>query len=216
MVLLPSTEPNTALVGDSIELADEIDGRKRRGGGDGIVRAAVGPNTRLKEALGLDPRVVDYIVSLNPHDFQRLRNPLMRRLMSPRITLSRVAVMAGMPVGELLEGVAALGGVAVKDERREQPLPQSPEEEPLWVSETDPAKIRTVDLLPLDDALEADPMLPVMREIKALFPGEVLLIKHRWEPQPFYDVWTKMGNLEWFAEQVGDDEWRILVRRISR
>ena len=60
MVLLPSTEPNTALVGDSIELAVEIDGRKRRGGGDGIVRAAVGPNTRLKEALGLDPRVVDY------------------------------------------------------------------------------------------------------------------------------------------------------------
>lgn len=83
MVLLPSTEPNTALIGDSIELSDEIDGRKRRGCGDGIVRAAVGPNTRLKEALGLDPRVVDYIVSLNPHDFQRLRNPLMRRLMSP-------------------------------------------------------------------------------------------------------------------------------------
>lgn len=83
MVLLPSTEPNTALIGDSIELLDEIDGQKRRGCGDGIVRAAVGPNTRLKEALGLDPRVVDYIVSLNPHDFQRLRNPLMRRLMSP-------------------------------------------------------------------------------------------------------------------------------------
>lgn len=79
-----------------------------------------------------------------------------------------------------------------------------------------PCEIRTVDLLPLNDALDADPMLPVMREIKALFPGEVLLIKHRWEPQPFYDVWTKMGNLEWFAEQVGDDEWRILVRHISR
>jgi hypothetical protein len=95
------------------------------------LRAAVGHDTRLKEALDLDPRVVDYIVSLNPHDFQRLRNPLMRRLTSPRIMLSRVAAMAGVPVGELLEGVAALGGVAVKDERREQPLPQSPEEEPL-------------------------------------------------------------------------------------
>lgn len=103
------------------------------------MRAAVGSNTRLKKALDLDPRVVDYIVSLNPHDFQRLRNPLMRRLMSPRITLSRVAVMAGVPVGEPLEGVAALGGVAVKDERPEQPLPQSPEEELPWLSETNPA-----------------------------------------------------------------------------
>jgi hypothetical protein len=141
----------------------------------------------------------------------------MRRLIAPRITLSRVAVMAGVPVGELLEGVAALGGVAVKNERPEQqPLPQSPEEEPLWASETSPANVRTVDLLPLDDALDADPMLPVMRGIQALSPGEVLLIKHRWEPQPFYDVWTKMGNLdEWFTEQVDDDEWWVLVRRIS-
>lgn len=124
--------------------------------------------------------------------------------------------MAGVPVGELLEGVAALGGVAVKDERPEQPLPQSPEEEPPWLSETNPAKnVRTVDLLPLDDALDAYPMLPVLRGIKALSSSEVLLIKHRWELQPFYDVWTKMGNLEWFTEQIGDDEWWILVRRIS-
>jgi len=179
------------------------------------VRAIIGPETRLKEALDLDPRVVDYVVSLNPHDFKRLCNPLMRRLMAPRITLSRVAAMAEVPVSELLEGVATLGGVAVKHEHREQPLPQSPKGAPSWVMETDPADARIVDLLPLDDALDADPMPPVMREIKALSPGEVLLVKHRWEPQPFYDVWTKMGNLEWFAERINDDEWWIRVRRVS-
>lgn len=47
------------------------------------MRADVGSNTRLKKALDLDPRVVDCIVSLNPHDFQRLRNSLMRRLSPP-------------------------------------------------------------------------------------------------------------------------------------
>lgn len=57
-------------------------------------------------------------------------------------------------------------------------------------------------------------MIPVMREVKALPAGEVLLVKHRWEPQPFYDVWTKMGGLEWFAEQIRGDEWRIWVRRL--
>ena len=178
------------------------------------VSVTICPDTRLKNALDLDPRVVDYVISLNPHDFERLRNPLMRRLMAPHITLSRVAVMAGVPVGELLEGVAALGDVAVNHEHREHPLPQSPEEAPLWVSETGPANARAVDLLPLDDALDADPMPPVMREVKALSPGEVLLIKHRWETQPFYDVWDKMGGLEWFAERVARDEWWIWVRRI--
>lgn len=72
---------------------------------------------------------------------------------------------------------------------------------------------RVVDLLPLDDALEADPMPHVVRAVKDLALGEVLLIKHRWEPQPFYDVWTKMGGLEWFSERVGESEWWIRVRR---
>ena len=50
------------------------------------MRGTIGPTTRLKEALDLDPRVAEYVISLNPHDFERLRNPLMRRLMAPRIT----------------------------------------------------------------------------------------------------------------------------------
>ena len=70
-----------------------------------------------------------------------------------------------------------------------------------------------MDLLPLDEALNADPMPPVMVPLEALPPGGVLLIKHKWEPQPFYDVWSKMGDVEWFSEQIGPDEWWIWVRR---
>ena len=177
--------------------------------------ATVGPDTRLKKALDLDPRVVDYVVSLNPHDFKRLRNPLMRRLMAPRITLSRVAAMAGVPVGELLEGVAALGGATVQPGYREERLPRSPKQAPPWAAGVDPARARTVDLLPMDEALDADPMIPVMREIKALPVGEVLLIKHKWEPQPFYGVWAKMGGLDWFSEHAGDHGWWIWVSRVT-
>lgn len=178
------------------------------------MRETIGPKTRLKEALDLDPRVAEYVISLNPHDFERLRNPLMRRLMAPRITLSRVAAMAGVPQDELLERIARLGGVGTESGHPEQPLPQSPREAPPWVAGTATGDTPTVDLLPLDDALDGDPMLPVMRAVKALAPGEVLLVKHRWEPQPFYDLWSRMGGLEWFAERVGDEEWRIWVRRV--
>jgi hypothetical protein len=175
----------------------------------------VTPETRLKEALDLNPEVVDYVVSLNPHDFGRLRNPVMRRLMASRITLGRVAVMAGVPVRDLLQNVAELGGVEVGETGEGRPLPRSPRERPRWMGGVGPESVPVVDLLPLDDALDGDPMPCVVRGVKSLAPGEVLLIRHRWEPQPFYDVWTKMGSLEWFAERASGSEWWIWVRRVT-
>ena len=40
--------------------------------------------TRLNRALDLHPDVLEYVTLLYPHDFERLRNPLMRWLMPPR------------------------------------------------------------------------------------------------------------------------------------
>ena len=62
----------------------------------------VDENARLSKALELHPDVLDYIVSLNPHDFKRLHNPLMRKLMPPRIRLKRIAAMTGTPIAELM------------------------------------------------------------------------------------------------------------------
>ncbi len=42
--------------------------------------------------------------------------------------------------------------------------------------------------------------------------GTVILIKHKWEPQPLYDVWDRVG-VEHFTTQIGDDEWWIVVRK---
>ncbi len=36
----------------------------------------------------------------------------------------------------------------------------------------------------------------------------VLLIKHRWEPAPFYDVWMRMG-FEHVAVRHDETEWHI-------
>lgn len=175
----------------------------------------INANTRLNKALDLDPQVLDYIVSLNPHDFQRLHNPLMRRLMSPRITLGRIAKMTQVPLAELLAHIATLSGATVEEDVVEHDLPQSPTEPPRWVVNAPPETITEVNLLPLDATLDADPMLPVMQAVKALTPGAVLCIRHQWEPQPFYDVWSKMGDVEWYATEVTSTEWHIWVRRRS-
>ena len=71
--------------------------------------------------------------------------------------------------------------------------------------------VAIVDLLASDARLDADPMSPIMRAMKAAAPGEVVLIKHRWEPQPLYDIWDKIGVAH-CATQVGTDEWWVYIR----
>jgi hypothetical protein len=175
------------------------------------VPSPISATTKLAKALELHPDVLEYIISLDPHDFERLRNPVMRKLMSPRISLGRIAAMTGMTSNALLEQIAVLSGATVELSTIEVVNPSASSERPAWVSNADAT--RTVNLLPMDELLNADPMPPVMLEVKKLKPGEVLLIRHKWEPQPFYDIWAKMPGLEWFAQAVSKDEWQIWLRR---
>jgi hypothetical protein len=169
--------------------------------------------TRLSKALELHPDVLEYIVSLNPHDFSRLHNPLMRKLMAGRITLARVAAMTHTNTAHLLEHIAEISGATVEHTTTDVSLPQTSSERPAWLEGVSASDVRTVNLLPLDERLDADPMLNVNAAIRQLEPGAVLLIEHRWEPQPFYDVWAKMPGLAWFSERLEADRWRIWVHR---
>ena len=177
---------------------------------------AVDGNAKLSKALKLHADVLEYVISLSPHDFERLRNPLMRRLMPPRIALARIAKMTQTPLGELLRSIHEAAHIELTDdERREldaldgsQGHESPPEDAPSWA--TQPA--RTVDLLEGDERLDADPMLPISRAVKGARVGEVILIKHKWEPQPLYDIWAKIG-VDHFARQVNRDEWWIFIRK---
>jgi hypothetical protein len=177
------------------------------------MKRQINPNTKLNIILDLDPKVVDYIVSLNPHDFQRLHNPLMRKFMSPRISIGRVAAMVGQPISALLNRIAELTEVEVAG-ASEETRPQSPTDAPAWAEALSPDDATiTLNLLPIDETLDADPMPPISRAIKQLATGDVLLIRHKWEPQPLYDIWSQLGTLEWYARQIHADEWWIWVKR---
>jgi len=122
--------------------------------------------------------------------------------------------MTGVPVSELLQRIAALAGVQVDAEATpsHKPLPLSSPARPAWAAEANLTPERDVDLLPMDQTLDADPLPLVIRVIHALQPGQVMRFRHKWEPQPFYDLWTRMGGLKWFSEQRGADEWWVWVR----
>ena len=179
----------------------------------------VDENSRLSKALLLHPDVLDYIVSLDPHDFQRLHNPLMRRLMPPRISLKRVAKITDRPVVDIPARIHEIAAQPLSEEDRKEiaartgltePDNEAPiQEPPEWTSE-EPKEV--VDLLASDERLDADPMVPIQQALKRCGSGEFILIKHKWEPQPLYDIWDKQG-IQHFAAQQTSDLWWIFVRK---
>lgn len=173
------------------------------------------PKTKLSRALDLHPDVLPYVISLNPHDFERLNNPLMRQLMPPRITLARLAEMVDLPVKDLITGIYSAAHVDLEAVDLSQinavtpALPHNAAEPPPWL---DQEVVETIDLLEADERLDTDPFVPLFPALKRAEVGDVLLMKHKWEPQPLYDVWQKL-EVDYFAVQQSPDEWWIYLRK---
>lgn len=169
-------------------------------------------DTKLSVALASNPAVLEYVISLKPHDFERLRNPLMRKVMPVRITLRRIANMAGIPEQEFLDNINRLAGepLEVIDHNR-APVTVSASQAPSWMEKVDEKNIPWVDVLEGDERL-ADPMPPINIAVNKLKQGEVVGIKHKWEPQPLFDIWDLRG-LDYWTKQISPDEWHIFVHK---
>jgi len=176
-------------------------------------------DTKLSEALKASPAILDYIVSLNPHDFERLHNPLLAKVMPPRISLRRIATMVGMPVAELVTRLNEIAGLPNESAEHENTdhesnadidLPKSPTEAPRWYEDANKDKIIWVDVTPID-LKHGDPMPPINIAINGSKAGDIIGIKHMWEPQPFYDIWHARGFKFW-SQQQGPDLWHIFVQ----
>lgn len=174
----------------------------------------VNGNTRLSEALAAHPDVLEYIISLNPHDFNRLHNPLLRKVMPPRITLGRIAKMVGISTKDLVEKIHQIAGINEKYKKvaeAEVELPVSAKEPPEWLWKADPDSIKWVDVLPIDE-VSGDPMPPINIAVNQSEHGQIVGIKHKWEPQPLYDIWHQRG-FEFWSHQESPEEWHIFVYR---
>ncbi len=121
--------------------------------------------------------------------------------MPPRISLKRVAKITNRPVVDILARIHEIAGQPLSEEDRKEIAAQAgltaPDDEapirepPEWTSQ-EPKEV--VDLLASDERLDSDPMVPIQQALRRCGPGEFILIKHKWEPQPLYDIRHKAGN----------------------
>ncbi len=141
--------------------------------------------TRISEIIKANKDSIEVIAAM-AKPLEKLRNPLLRRLMAPRVTLAEAAAIGGCDLEALQRALQPLGfrieAAAVADEVREGV--------PKWLQAVPPDKILTFDVRPLMSRGE-DPLKAIVAKFRERKDGEVLCIVNSFVPYPLINLFAK-------------------------
>jgi len=147
-------------------------------------------NTKISHVLKGHPGALDAIVSLSPK-FEKLRNPLLRKVIAGRTSISMASKMGGCTTADFFEVLQPLGFEIDKTVREKDNIAES-QPAPLFMQQIPQEKIKDMDVRELIESGN-DPLKLIMKNIRELPNGFVLNIINSFEPTPLILLLEKQG-----------------------
>lgn len=146
---------------------------------------------KVARVLSMYPETLEVFVAISPH-FRKLRNPLLRRALAPRVTLEQAAAIGGVRLEALLARLneaARIGSHAdgtVPAQETESWLMDQPER---LDSEIPPEGLQEIalDVRPIIEG-GTDPFKAIMKAVRELGENQMLRLTNSFEPVPLYSV----------------------------
>ena len=159
----------------------------------------INANTKIASLLKQNPGALDAIISINSK-FEKLRNPLLRKLMAARTSIAMACKISGNKPEEFFAKLEPLGfkieEISTPDANEERPIL------PAFFSAIKPEDVTEFDVRPIIDAGN-DPLRLITDKVKSLPKGGVLKIINSFEPTPLILLLKKQG-FEYYADRVND------------
>jgi uncharacterized protein (DUF2249 family)/predicted HTH domain antitoxin len=160
-------------------------------------------NTKISRILRENKDAIDTIASINKH-FKKLNNPVLRRVLAPRVTVTDAAKIGNITVNEFLKRLSEIGFEVIYDnEEIKNPIDQE-------VS-FDPNKTKNIDVRATIKS-GADPFSDIMSALKALKEDEVLKLINVFEPIPIINVLKEKGYKAW-TTKIGAEEYHTFFKK---
>lgn len=179
----------------------------------------VTPEMKVRDALAINDRMLDAFTWVAP-EFERLRNPYLREIMSKRVSISQAARIAKIPLTEALFLLNLAAGEEMDrltDELNLRPAdefelaetnPPKKPSEVFNISDDDP-RIHYVDVTAEAENFK-DPLPRIVRGLIALINDEdILLVRHPFDPIPLRDLLGRQKKLASWAEERRPHDWYI-------
>src|SRR5688572_22146989 len=129
----------------------------------------INPNTKIGSILKHNPAALDAIVSISPK-FEKLRNPILRKLMAGRASVSMASKIGGCSTGDFFRKLKPLG-FEVDDTA--PVIAEEKKQAPDLIRSLAPEEIVVLDVRPVL-ASGNDPLNIILEKFKMLQPGQVL------------------------------------------
>ena len=157
--------------------------------------------TKISSLIKANKDSIEAIASLAA-PLEKLRNPILRKLLAGRITLSEAAKMGGCSIRDFARVLQPLGFI-FQETDAPAPVTENPEE-PKWVSVKAETDTVDLDVRPmLTDGI--DPLIEIMQIFRELRPGGVLCIVNSFVPTPLIKLLEKQ-NAESFTKTFHEGE----------
>ena len=159
----------------------------------------INAHTKIANILKQHPAALEAIVSISPR-FEKLRNPVLRRLIAGRTSILMASKLGGCSVQQFFDKLQPLGFYI--GEQAEPLNEQATKPLPAYLQSLPREKFVEMDVRPILDG-GADPLKDILAKIKTIPAGSVLTIINSFEPTPLLHLLGKQG-FKTHSEQVGE------------
>lgn len=162
----------------------------------------INANTKIAKILKESPAALDAIVSIDSK-FEKLRNPILRKLMAGRTSIGMAAKISGCGIDAFFQKLAPLGFQIELETPLEENVADK-KELPAFLKSIASSDITELDVRPII-AENKDPLSLILATVKKIPQGGVLKIINSFEPTPLIALLAKQG-FESFVYHVDDQE----------
>src|SRR5690606_12550421 len=157
-------------------------------------------DTRISDLIKWNKDSIDAIASLSK-PLKKLRNPILRKIMASRVTITEAAKMGGCELEDFERVLRPLGFMmaSVAENREER------EETPAWLENLPESAIHVFDVRAILDGGE-DPLKEILKRFKLVPEKEALCIVNKFVPVPLVRLLEKDG-VRTFTRTVGADDY---------
>ena len=159
----------------------------------------INANTKIAAILKQHPDALDAIVSISPK-FEKLRNPILRKLMAGRASVAMASKICGCSVNTFFEKLKPLG---FEIDALTMPVAEDKKEVPDFMTSLKKEQVVELDVRPVI-ASGKDPLNIITEKVKTIKTGQILKIINTFEPVPLMLLLEKQGFVV-YADVINDN-----------